>query len=67
MLVRKTCRAKKKVGRQLTTKNSIKSVLHFESLLEVMEEVFRHRILPSKVKYNKGLSSKMGIKSIIGY
>ena len=65
MLVRITCRTKKNVGRQLT-KNSIKSVLHFESLLVVMEEVFRLRILPSKVKYNKGLSTKQNgyIKSI---
>ena len=66
MLVRITCRTKKNVGRQLTKKNSIKSVLHFESLLVVMEEVFRLRILPSKVKYNKGLSTKQNgyIKSI---
>ena len=65
MLVRITCRTKKNVGRQLT-KNSIKSVLHFESLLVVMEEVFRLRILPSKVKYDKGLSTKQNgyIKSI---
>ena len=58
---------KKKCGTTIDKKkNRIKSVLHFESLLVVMEEVFRLRILPSKVKYNKGLSTKQNgyIKSL---